>query len=267
MNAKPRGCSHWFQRYVRGTGSGFTLIELLVVIAIIAILAAMLLPALARSKDTAKTIACVNNCKQLGVGAILYASDNKDYLPPINRDPYIQGQMTLHTNWWFIMIQSYIVGMNNTNGNTVWRCPVVQNSDINPGTTAYFGVPWQGYGPDQNVSDGNEYFNYPTVPDGVASKKLSALTRSSQLWMFGDDGNPKITWSADSQPTCGYYTDVTVGAPGIYGPGWTAYPKQPAIRHDGNIRGVFVLCDGHVEKWKFQDFRNDLNDVFGINSN
>jgi prepilin-type N-terminal cleavage/methylation domain-containing protein len=62
--------------------AAFTLIELLVVIAIIAILAAMLLPALARAKESGKSIACNNNLRQLGMAMQLYVGDNQGTLPP-----------------------------------------------------------------------------------------------------------------------------------------------------------------------------------------
>ncbi len=74
-----RKCSKQFCR-------GFTLIELLVVIAIIAVLAALLLPVLARAKQKGQQAACVNNLRQQTLAVFMYADDNGDILPPVAYD-------------------------------------------------------------------------------------------------------------------------------------------------------------------------------------
>jgi prepilin-type processing-associated H-X9-DG protein len=240
------------------------LIELLVVIAIIAILAAMLLPALSKAKERAKTIKCNNNIRQVTLAFIMYAGDSGDKLPPLNAGNYASG--VYPNQWWFNILDNGKYIPPTTTGNHIWRCTAVTDADISPGVTNYFKVIWEGYGPLEGSSYKAGVIRYGVDSDGVTplgSRKLSEVRRASQIWLMGDVGIPKTQPWPDKEVTSGFWTEIVTKQPSQTA-GWTGNIKQPATRHGG--RAVMSFCDGHTEGWKYADLRANKDDIFALNS-
>ena len=151
----------------------FTLIELLVVISIIAILAAMLLPALARSKIQAQSIQCLNNLKQIGLFTQLYTDDSLDFFPG-HRDmePNIFAPQD---DWWGNYLGKYCAGNSN-----LFHCPVLQGKRnvFEPDFTWSWETP-DSSEPGSRVGYGaNTYFLFdnPPYPQGTAELQIGSLT-------------------------------------------------------------------------------------------
>lgn len=219
---------------VPSVADGFTLIELLVVVAIIAILAAMLLPALSKARAKARQAACISNLKQLGLAFMIYTQDNEEYFPLCRATGNV---------FWSNAVASYLSSYRDAPSSVsylnskVFFCPETLTYKENQRHRLYT----YGY---NLYALGRTYTGHPQP-----YVKLTQVKKPSLQLLLCDDRDPSAKQRSCYQTACGSAGSSSIGLP--YG--W----------HTGRVNVLYV--DGHVDSVN-GDWLNDFTEDQILNS-
>lgn len=232
------------------TKKNFTLIELLVVIAIIAILASMLLPALNKARDKAKSISCVNNVKSVATMMNFYSSDNDEWLPT--------WQMRLPDGEyarWYSLLNPYVKRDSDANKEVnegviakVMFCPA-----ISWGVTGDYGGVGEYYGYGVNI-----YMYHPNGwVDLDLSVKLSQIKSSSTKILLGDNAVSDVPDMAVNWAGRGaiYFPNETIGTVSHGN-----MQERVLSRTKHNQTKNLAFADGHVSNVQIEAMQQNYDD-------
>ncbi len=230
---------------------GFTLVELLVVISIIALLIAMLLPALGNARATARDLQCKSNQKQIGLMLWTYATEQRVFPIGHNKSSW-QGGTGFGFSWMralrdggLVPDDDYLYHSGLTGFQSQWkiRCPEAVSSGGNTNPPAVYGLP-QGYTPSQAMWGGSGGPSAGHTASWVRPEDL--LQPSSTLGLVEQYGDKEGITRIDT-------SDTSWGAP-LWAVTFSNSAAGEKFRVRHNSSSNFLLTDGHVRSEAESDF-------------